>query len=165
MNEAQSLYNDGYGSMLEGDLLTLKSFETLYLVEKTRIAVVDEESRSKMTFQELIWEFSSDDTLIWTRYIVYRDLRSRGFVVREGPGLGIDFLVYERGAYGKKPPRYMVYAVTEGIPESIRHLEEILELAKNNDRILRIAAIDRRGEIVYYTLSDVGFDEQEEKET
>ena len=164
LNEANSLYNDGYGSMLEGSLLTLKPFEALYLVERTRIAVVDERRRSNMTFQELLWEFSLTDSLIWTRYVIYRDLRSRGFVVKDGPGLGVDFLIYERGSHGKKPPRYMVYAITEGIPEAIRHLEEILETAKKDERILRIAAMDRRGEIVYYTLSDVGFEDGDEKE-
>ena len=162
-NEASSLYQDGYGSLLgDGRLLTLKPVEALYLVEKMRIAVIDEESRRKLVFQELLWRFSSKNPLIWTRYLVYRDLRSRGFVVRDDPGLGVDFLVYERGAYGKRPPRYYVHAVWEGSPEPIRRLCEVLEAAGESSRTLRLAVIDRRGEVVYYTLSEREFEKQEE---
>jgi len=163
LNEANSLYQDGYGSLLgDGRLLTLKPWEALYLVERIRIAVIDEESRRKLVFQELLWRFSSVDLHIWTRYLVYRDLRTRGFVVRDGLGLGVDFLVYERGSYGRRPPRYLVYAVWEGDPESIRHLGEVLGAAEADGRTLRLAVIDRRGEVVYYTLSEMEFMELED---
>lgn len=160
-NEANSLYQDGYGSLLtDSRLLTLKPFEALYLVERGKIAVIDEESREKLVFQELLWKFSAGDQVIWTRYIVYRDLRARGFVARDGPGLGVDFLVYERGAYGKKMPRYLVYTIWEGTQDSIKHISEILNAAEEANRILRLAVVDRRGEIVYYTLSEMKFKEQ-----
>lgn len=157
-NEANSLYQDGYGSFLgDGRLLTLKPYEALYLVERARIAVVDEENRTSLVFQELLGLFSSRDPHIWIRYIVYRDLRSRGFVVREGRGFGVDFQVYERGAYGKKQPRYLVYSIWEGSPESMMRISEVLASAEDDDQILRLAVIDRRGEIVYYTLSEMVF--------
>ena len=158
LNEANSLYQDGYGSFLgDGRLLTLKPYEALYLVEMARIAVVDEEKRVSLVFQELLGLFSSRDSHIWIRYIVYRDLRSRGFVVREGRGLGVDFQVYERGAYGKKQPRYLVYGIWEGSPESMKQVSEVLDSAEDDGQILRLAVIDRRGEVVYYTLSEMVF--------
>ncbi len=161
-NEANSLYLDGYGTLLaDNRLLTLRPFETLYLLERERISVVDEESRNKLSFQELLWKFSIEDLNIWTRYFVYRDLRTRGFVAREGPGFGVDFLVYERGAYGKKTPHHVIYTLWEGAQESIKHLVEILASTKEADRILRLAVIDRRGEIVYYTLTETDFKELE----
>lgn len=164
-NEANSLYQDGYGSLLgEGSLLTLKPVEALNLVERMKIAVLDEESRKKLVFQELLWRFSSNDPLVWTRYLIYRDLRSRGFVVRDGPGPGVDFLVYERGSYGKKPPRYLVYAIWEGAPESIRHLTTALEATETAGRIMRLAVVDRRGEVVYYTLSEMDFEQHENQD-
>ena len=154
-SEANSLYQDGYGSLLEDRrLLKLQPFEALYLAEKMKIAVIDEESKEKLVFQKLLWTFSTEDPMIWTRYIVYRDLRSRGFVARKGPDLGVDFLVYERGLYGKKAPRYLVYTVWEGSKEPVDHFSEILSVAEKTDKILRLAVVDRRGEIVYYTLSE-----------
>lgn len=164
MNEANSLYQDGYGSLLDGSLLTLKPYEVLYLVERTRLSVVDESTRRKATFQELTWRFSDADPHIWTRYIVYRDLRGRGFVAREGPGLGVDFLVYERGSYGKRPPKSVIYAIWEGSPESIEHLCHVLENVDSEGRVLRIAVVDRRGEVVYYTLSETDFSAEEDED-
>ena len=161
-NEADSLYQDGYGSLLgDGRLLKLRPCEVLYLVERRRIAVIDEGSRRKLVFQELLWRFTSDDLHIWTRYLVYRDLRSRGFVVRDGAGPDVEFLVYQRGSYGRRPPRYLVHAVWEGEPESIGRLREVLEAAEADGLTLRLAVIDRRGEIVYYTLSEIEFKEME----
>jgi tRNA-intron endonuclease len=153
-NEANSLYQDGYGSLLkERRLLMLQPFEALYLMERMKIAVIDERSREKVVFRNLLWKFSAEDPLIWTRFIVFRDLRSRGFVAKKGPGLGVDFLVYERGSYGKKIPRYLVYTIWEGTQESVDNLGGVLAVAKKKDKILRLAVVDRRGEIVYYTVS------------
>ncbi|KON31279.1 hypothetical protein AC482_01260 [miscellaneous Crenarchaeota group-15 archaeon DG-45] len=162
-NEANSLYQDGYGSLLgDSRLLKLRPCEVLYLVERRRIAVVDEESRHRLVFQELLRRFSSDDAHIWTRYLVYRDLRSRGFVVRDGAGPAVEFLVYQRGSFGRRPPRYIVHAIWEGNPEPVGRLRQALKAAETDGRVLRLAVIDRRGEIVYYTLSEVGFTEDEE---
>lgn len=162
-NEANSLYQDGYGSLLsDSRLLTLKPFEALYLTEREKISVVEENSRERLDFQGLIWRFTDADPNIWTRYVVYRDLKVRGFVAREGPGHGVDFLVYERGSYGKKTPKYLVHALWEGAQEPLKHLGDILTAEKDAGRILRLAVIDRRGEIVYYTLSEMDLQEPEE---
>lgn len=157
-NEADSLHQDGYGS-LDGDvpLLSLSPCETLYLLERTRISVIDEKSRDTLVFQQLLLKFSDVDDLIWTRYLVYRDMRSRGFLVKEGLELGVDFLVYERGSHGKKPPKYIVYAIREGATEKIGHLRQIMETVESSGRVLRLAVVDRRSEIVYYTLSEMEF--------
>lgn len=162
-NEANSLYQDGYGSLLtDSRLLTLKPFEALYLAEKDKISVVEEKSRERLDFQGLIWRFTDVDSNIWTRYVVYRDLRARGFVAKEGPGQGVEFLVYERGSYGKRTPRYLVHTLWEGAQEPLRHLGDMLAVADDAGRILRLAVIDRRGEIVYYTLSEMILQEPEE---
>ena len=102
-----------------------------------------------MSHEDPVWY-----PLILTRFLVYRDLRGRGFVVRDGPHLGVDFLVYKRGSYGKIPPKYLVYTIWEGAPASIKELCEVLEATESTGQILRLAAVDRRGEIVYYTLSE-----------
>ncbi len=162
LSDADSLYQDGYGSFREDRLLTLKPFEALYLLERSRITLLDERDRGGLSFEELLRRLSSVDPLSWTRYVVYRDLRARGFVVREGRGEAADFLVYERGSYPKRPPRYLVHAVCEGSPEPISQILEVLKAAEGEDRILRIAVVDRRGELVYYTIAEMGFQEEGE---
>ena len=158
-NDANSLYQDGYGSLLaEERLLTLNAFEALYLVERRRIAVVDEATRKRLLFQELLSKLSKGNPDIWTRYIVYRDLRERGFVARAGSDSNADLLVYERGMYGKRPPKYQIYTLWEGLRTPISRLGEVLDSAVEDERILRLAVVDRRGEVVYYTLSEMDFE-------
>ena len=161
-NEANNLYQDGYGSLMKyRQVLSLQPFEALYLVEHQKISVIEEETKERRVFRELLMSFSEEDPDIWTRYIVYRDLRTRGFVAKEGEGPGIEFRVYERGSYGKKTPRYMIYTVWEGSTVPVERLGEALDKATESGRILRLAVVDRRGEIVYYTLSSMDFDEGE----
>jgi tRNA-intron endonuclease len=161
-NEANSLYQDGYGSLMrDSRVLFLQPFEALYLVERQKVSIIEEQTKERLVFRELLQKFSEDDPDIWTRYIVYRDLRTRGFVVKGGTGPGLDFLVYERGSYGKKVPRYMIYTVWEGSKVPVERLGKVLDEATKSDRILRLAVVDRRGEIVYYTLSNMDFEKKE----
>jgi tRNA-intron endonuclease len=161
-NEANSLYQDGYGSLMRDTrVLSLQPFEALYLVERQKISIIEEQTKDRLVFRELLQKFSGDDPDIWTRYIVYRDLRTRGFVVKGGEGPDLDYLVYERGSYGKKVPRYMIYTVWEGSKVPVERLGKVLDRAMEADRILRLAVVDRRGEIVSYTLSNMDFDERE----
>ena len=161
-NEANNLYQDGFGSLMrDSRVLSLQPFEALYLVERQKVSIIEEQTKKRLVFRELLHKFSEDDPDIWTRYIVYRDLRTRGFVVKGSTGPGLDFLVYERGSYGKKVPGYMIYTVWEGSKVPIERLGKVLDEATESDRILRLAVVDRRGEIVYYTLSNMDFEKKE----
>ncbi len=154
-NEANSLYQDGYGRLVpDSRLLSLEPFEALYLTERQKISVISEEDHERLVFQEILSRYSKDDPDLWTRYMVYRDLRTRGFVAKRGPGYGVDFLVYERGASRRKEPRHLVYVVGEGSPEPVKHLTEILGASNEENWQLKLAVVDRRGEIVYYNLSN-----------
>jgi tRNA-intron endonuclease len=154
-NEANSLYQDGYGSIVKDSrVLSLQPLEALYLMERQKVSIIEEQTKERLVFRELLQRLSEDDPDIWTRYIVYRDLRTRGFVVKGGKGPGLDFLVYERGSYGKKVPRYLIYTVWEGSKVPVEHLGKVLDEAMDTSKVLRLAVVDRRGEIVYYTLEE-----------
>ena len=154
-NEANSLYQDGYGLLeAESGLLVLEGFEVLYLLERGKISVIDENNHERQTFRKLLNTYIKNVPNIWTYYIVYRDLRTRGFITKRGPGWGLDFYVYERGSYRKREPKNIVYSVWEGLPEDLIHLEEMLSDSVELDKNLRLAVVDRRGEIVYYTVSE-----------
>ena len=151
-NEADSLYQDGYGIRTTYGSITLEPCEALYLVEKERIIVIIEKDRRVISFQQLLDNELERDVTIWIRYIVYRNIRGRGFVTKSSNSNGASFLVYERGSYLKKPPNYEVYTVYEGMLETIGHLEEILRKVENSGRFLKLAVVDRRGEVIYYGL-------------
>jgi tRNA-intron endonuclease, archaea type len=93
------------------------------------------------------------DSNILTKFLVYRDLRSRGYVVKNGFGFGIDFRVYERGEYLKKPSKYLVYALNEGINLKIEELYDLIDQTTKMGKNSVLAVIERRGEVIYYKAS------------
>jgi len=152
-SEADSLFNDGYGTRERNIVLTLDPVETLYNMDRGKVALVDEDANEKLSFQEAIRLFTADDPSIWTRFIVYRDLRTRGFVARKAEETA-DFVVYERGMYRKQPPRHHVRIISEGRPEKVKTILDELKKTEEEGCDFKLAVVDRRGDIVYYGLSE-----------
>jgi tRNA-intron endonuclease len=149
------LEGSGYGGR-EGDELVLRDYEALYLLYIKKLELLDEAGKkvSFEKFAELAQTRASDS---WTRFVIYRDLRSRGYVVREGFGFGTDLRVYERGDYPKKPAKYVVFALDEGIEKGMGDLQKsVKEMAKMGKEAI-IAVIERRGEVIYYKVSKARF--------
>jgi len=151
--DVDMLDQNGYGTRQEDKSLLLSPCEVLYLVAENRIKVVEGTESGEVPFQSLLGRFRGNDAQVWTRYLIFRDLRSRGYVVKEGVGLGIDFRVYERGQYHTKAAKYVVFAIIEGNPLPASKLGEVLQLIQGMKRELIMAVMDRRGEIVYYSVS------------
>jgi tRNA-intron endonuclease len=82
-------------------------------------------------------------------------LRTRGYVVREGFGSGVDFRVYDRGDYSKDTARYLIVSVQEGKPIQIEDLANALTQSLSLKKELVLAVMNRRGEIVYYSISEL----------
>jgi tRNA-intron endonuclease len=150
----EGLSSRGYG-VSENGKLTLTFYEALFLLSKGVIEVEDEETGKTVGFENILKRFQSADENAWVRYLIYRDLRSRGYVAREGFGLGIDFRVYERGEYGKETAEYLIFGIQEGQPVSVEELARALEYVQSLKKKLVLAVINRRGEIVYYSLSQL----------
>ena len=156
--DAELLYQGGYGNLREKEQgSTLGSCEALYLVAEKRLHVVDSKDSKELNFTAVFDKLRSVDAETWTRYLIYRDLRSRGYVVRDGFGFGIDFRLYERGKYGEQAAKYIVFGIREGNPIPISKLDEVLHFVQSTKKELILAVVDRRGEIVYYSLSKLTF--------
>ena len=152
--DIEELSSRGYG-VPENEGLMLTFYEALFLLGKGIIEVKNEKTGEKVNFQTLLQRFQSIDENAWARYLIYRDLRSRGYVAREGFGLGIDFRVYERGEYGKETAKYLIFGIQEGQPVSMEELARSLRYVQSLKKRLVLAVINRRGEVVYYSLSQL----------
>ena len=148
----ENLLSRGYGTV-KRKRLALNLCETLFLQSNDVLEVTKQKSKAPLSFQELLHKFEQIDKCVWIKYLIYRDLRSRGYVVREGFGLETDFRFYERGEYGKTTAAYLILGIQEGKPVSTSRLASILRHTQALKKRLVLAVINRRGEIVYYTLS------------
>ena len=149
------LEESGYGTRERGDLV-LRDYEALYLVYGKKLVLQDKEGKA-VGFERLAELAQKKAGDSWTKFVIYRDLRSRGYVVREGFGFGTDLRVYERGDYPKKPAKYVVFALDEGIEKGMADLQKsVKEMAKMGKEAI-IAVIERRGEVIYYKVSRARF--------
>jgi tRNA-intron endonuclease len=151
--DADELSSRGYGVPQDDEFL-LAFYEALYLAEKGILEVEDDEGERK-GFQELLRCYKDADDEAWSKYLAYRDLRSRGYVVREGFGLGVDFRVYERGEYSKDTAKYLILSIQEGKPVSLQGLDAALRQSQSLKKELVLAVMNRRGEVVYYSVSQL----------
>ena len=155
----EELTSRGYGTS-KNKKLVLTFCETLFLVGKEIVAVKNMKNRKKIDFQQLLSRYQMLDENAWAKYLIYRDLRSRGYVAREGFGLGIDFRVYERGEYGTATAKNLVLGIQEGQPVSMEDLIRALKNAHSLKKELVLAVLNRRGEVVYYSLSKLTMSEK-----
>jgi tRNA-intron endonuclease len=150
-----ALSSRGYGT-LDNKFFILTFYEALYLVDKGMLEVKNAK-RKNVNFQNLLQCYETQNNNAWVNYLVYRDLRSRGYVVREGFGRGIDFRIYERGTYGKDTAPYLIMVTQEGKPIPVNELSDALTKCNSQKKELILAVTNRRGEVVHYSVSPLSF--------
>jgi len=150
---ADELSSRGYGITEDKELL-LTFYEALYLLDRGVLEVKGKKGRA-VGFQELLQHYKVVNENAWAGYLVYRDLRSRGYVVREGFGSGVDFRVYDRGDYSKDTAKYLIMSLQEGKPISVEDLSNVLRQSLSLKKELILAVMNRRGEVVYYSISEL----------
>jgi tRNA-intron endonuclease len=143
----------GFGEK-EGSDYVLKPYEALYLMQAKRLKI---SGKQDMDFDSLFELMMKYDRNIMTKFLVYRDLRSRGYVAKEGFGFGNDFRVYERGEYEKKPAKYVVFDISEGSNITARSFANAVEQIEKMGKDAVAAVIERRGEVIYYKASKMRF--------
>lgn len=144
----------GFGEMMKKKFF-LKPFESLYLLYVDKLKIF--RGNSQMDFDALMAECIKIDPDSFTKFLIYRDLRTKGYVAKDGFGFGTDFRVYERGQFGEKGAKYVVFGLTEGKREKIGLLQKQIEDITTMGKEPVIAVIERRGEVIYYKVSKIQF--------
>jgi len=144
----------GFGE-IEKEKLFLKQFETLYLLYTKRLIL--KKGKKQIDFDSLMGLCQKTDHEILTKFLIYRDLRNRGYVVKDGFGFGSDFRVYERGQFGEKGAKFLVFGLNEGQQEKMGTLQKKVEEITQMGKEPIIAVIERRGEVIYYKINRMNF--------
>lgn len=148
------LEQKGYGEIEEGKLF-LQQFETLYLLYAKRLIL--KKGKKQIDFGSFMNICQKIDPEILTQFLIYRDLRNRGYVVKDGFGFGSDFRVYERGHFGEKGAKFLIFGFNEGQQEKMGNLQKKIESITQMGKEPIIAVIERRGEVIYYKINRINF--------
>src|SRR2546422_10302252 len=151
--EASGVYNRGFfGSPRSGGGLELNLLEAVCLVGGGRLEI--RRHGRTVSARELFRAASSSIDAFEIRYLVYRDLRSRGYVVeaRSGP---VDFQVYPRGGAPKKTPsKYWVRALSERAVFDLAELLGRADEAAAVRKTLLLGLVDEESDLTYYSVRE-----------
>jgi tRNA-intron endonuclease len=145
-----------YGTKQNDGTLRLSPVETMFLLERNKIELLDEKTGVPLGFYDYLQRVHEQNAELWTNYLIYRDLRSRGYTVKEGLSEEIPFRIYPRGSeIGKDTAKYLIYIVKEGVPIELTDLDKASTTAKGVGKKLILAVLNRQGEPTYYQVSQV----------
>lgn len=139
--DGQALYEQGGYGRREKEGLRLAPHEALYLIQRGKIVV------EGYDFDALLSVFAGQPDVLRS-YLVYRDLRERGYAVQTGPH---DFRVFRRGQRpGTGESLYLVRVVSERDPIRFSALIDEATTAHDLRKLYVLAAVDDEDELTYY---------------
>ena len=159
-NMQHNLEQKGFGEIIKKKFF-LKPSESLYLLYADKLKLI--RGNQQISFDSMMQECIKFDNDILTKFLIYRDLRTKGYIAKDGFGFGSDFRVYERGQFGEKAAKYVVFGLSEGKREKMGLLQKQIEQITKMGKEPVIAVIERRGEVIYYKISRIKFLDNKEQ--
>lgn len=147
--EASQIYNRGwFGAPQSGGALRLDLIEALFLLETGRLDIM--RGTRKVNFSQLLKLGNNNLRNFEIKYLVYCDLRGRGYIVKGNSG-SADFRVFPRGgAPSKGASKWWVCALSERTLFSFKQVLEDLKICKGLRKNLLLAIVDEEGDVTYY---------------
>lgn len=148
-NTVRDLYNLGRYGEITTDHVTYSLVEGLYLYEKGKISL--KEGRKKMTVQKFIEYAQQFEPTFRIRYMVYKDLRNRGYIVKTALKFGADFRVYDRGVKpGDDHAKWIVFPVHESSGFTWHEFSAKNRVAHSTRKKLLLGIVDEENDVTYY---------------
>lgn len=151
-HEAHNLYDQSrYGEIAENKI-QYSLVEALYLLEKGRIDIL--EGKKRIKFDDFLKKAVKKEKNFWTRYVAYRDMRNRGYIVKTALKFGADFRIYDRGIKpGEDHAKWIMYPVKETDYLTWYEFSAKNRVAHSTRKNLLIAVVDEENDLTYYSIS------------
>ncbi len=138
--------------------ILLHPLEALYLIEREKLQVSLESTNTPITFDGLLEKAMAEDAEIWQKFIVYRDIRHRGYIIRIGYGGAAEFRVFQRGArFAKDSAKFVFFIIKDGVPVVLGKLENLVNQVLGDRKKLILAIFDKLGDSTFYELEQIKF--------
>jgi len=152
-NEARELFQQSvFGKIVEDNKVQLSLIEALYLLEKGKIIVIDGKDK-QLNFENFLKKAQKWEPGFWIRYCVFKDIRSRGYIVKTALKFGADFRVYDRGVKpGEDHARWIIYPVHESSGLTWHEFSAKNRVAHSTKKRLLIGVVDEENDVTYYEI-------------
>lgn len=150
-SEAKELYDKSRFGELKDDKIQYSLVEALYLIEKGKLTI--KEDKKTIKHKEFIKLANKLEKDFWVKYIVYRDMRNRGYIIKTALKFGADFRVYDRGIKpGEDHAKWILFPVSESKGFTWYTFSAMNRVAHSTRKNLLIGIVDSESDVVYYEI-------------
>jgi len=152
-DDARDFYNQSrFGTIAENGRVELSLIEGLYLMDKGRLHVKTEAGR-EVKPDSYIKKARKIEPNFWIRYIVFKDMRNRGYIVKTALKFGADFRVYDRGVKpGEDHAKWIVFPAHEGSTLTWHDFSAKNRVAHSTKKRLLMGIVDAENDVTYYEI-------------
>ena len=151
--ESKELFEQSrFGSSLKDGRIELSFIESIYLLEKGRIALFDGRNR-EIDLASMMKKASKQERNFWARYCTFKDIRDRGYIIKTALKFGADFRVYDRGVKpGEDHAKWIVFPVREASQLTWYEFSAKNRVAHSTRKRLLIGCVDEEGDVTYWEI-------------
>lgn len=125
--------------------------EILYLLNNKKIEI--NLGKKILTEEELLKIFQKEDKDILTKYLVFSDLRKKGYIVKTGLKFGAEFRIYETNKdveYGHS--KWILVIENESKKIDWKEFSSKNRVAHSTNKNLLIAIVNKECDVLYYEI-------------
>ena len=150
-SQANELYDKSRFGELKDNKLQYSLVEALYLVEKGKLMIKEDKKAVKQ--DDFIKRAINLEKDFWTKYIVFRDMRNRGYIVKTALKFGADFRVYDRGIKpGDDHAKWILFPVAESKGFTWYTFSAMNRVAHSTRKNLLVGIVDSENDVTYYEI-------------
>lgn len=152
-SESQSLYSKSrFGEKTEGKIYYTLT-ETFYLLEEGKLRVFDGKEK-EISKEDLLKKFQRINKKFKINYLVFKDLRKKGYIVKSALKFGSDFRVYEKGEkISNNHSKWLCFTTSENDRLTWQDFSSKNRVAHSTKKNLLIAIVDEENDITYFEVS------------
>lgn len=146
-SEAQELASKSSIGEFKGGKVIYSIYEVLYLLDNKKAELISSKNK-KISFHELVKKANH------TIYLAFKDLRNKGYILKEGLKFGADFRVYNKGDKpGKRHAKYLLYVTESSKKLNLKDFAAKARIAHSTNKILLLAIVDSEEDVSYYEIN------------
>lgn len=144
-----ALNQKSYFGKIEGNVLELSLIEACYLMEKGRLDIY--KNNKKCKFNNILNLIKEKDS--YGKFVVFKDLKDRGYIIRTGFKYGSEFRIYSRGhSPGEGHSDFLVKIFFENDNIPAMNFASYVRVSHGVNKNLLIAIVDEDFDITYYNV-------------
>lgn len=144
-----ALHEKSFFGKIEADTLQISLIEGCYLLEKGRLNIFENDEKLDVAYFIDLLKSKG----LYSKYVVYRDLKDRGYVIKTGFKYGSEFRLYNRGrGPGQEHSDYLVKVIFENYDINALEFASYVRVSHGVNKELLLAIVDEDFDITYYNV-------------